>query len=171
MKIIYLLLFFPIIAFAQYPEDDAETKTPVKQTTETNFTLEDGVIFWQKVFKGNSDNVQHPKLINNKAENCNTGKCKSASMFLFEDFSFNYKIENKENRFRVTIQNIRFNNSVQLDLGGVVTDVKSNSLGDFVIRSKDGKLRKNKAVQKALECLNNYFIEIFTPKPPKKDDW
>lgn len=103
----------------------------------------------------------HPN-IEKKSENkyfFSKGKvnnCKNTSWFLSnENVYFDIKITDK-----IEIYNIRFENSIQINLGYASTSRMENSLENYSIKN-NGELRKNSTFIKNYECLESFFKSTF----------
>ena len=141
---------------------------------EHSFKLQDRSVIWQKVFDGSADQILHPKLKDGHVSKLTFQHCPGTSIFMREDIHFDYKIESKDNRFRVTINNIFFENSVQINLGSVSTDIKSTNFEDYVVRHKKNELRDGFTHRKNYTCLEDLFTKIFTPTEEPEifdDNW
>ena len=82
-----------------------------------------------------------------------------------------FKIEKKDNKYRVSVFNIRFIDSFEITLYGVTNKSEDTSIETYLIRSKDGEIRKNKKAIEMLDLLNDYLINIFDSNKEKKKDW
>jgi hypothetical protein len=143
----YLLLLICSISFAQ---------------TENISIKHNTIYFTEKI---NSDSFyisklsDHPKIQLNsnkgffKNAEC---KCPGTSSFISEEMDFDFTI--KENS--VEVYNIRFKNSIQVNLGGVSTSNNENSLEYYAIKN-DGTLRQNNTFKNNYECLSNFFKSVF----------
>ena len=156
-NLLLILIFLPEIAVSQ----------------EHSFKAVDRYVIWQKVFEGLADQIHHPKLKDGSVSKLSFRHCPGTSIFMRDDISFEYQIEKKEDRFRVTIKNISFENSVQISLGNVFTDSKSTNFEDYAIRHRKNELRDGFTHQKNYKCLEELFTKIFTPKETtiSNDDW
>jgi hypothetical protein len=79
---------------------------------------------------------------------------------------FNYRVEFKENRYRVFINNIVFK-GIAVTIYGVTND-NDTYANTSLIRNRDGELRKNKQAQRVFERLHESFLNTFTYNPPDK---
>lgn len=164
MKKILLLI---LISFNCYSQDAAE-----------NFTVENNQIIWIKIYNL-SDTESIDNLKNNlslKFSDPNFGtaenlelRCDDIAIYSKETFKLNFKIEKKDNRYRVIVSNIVFNNSINLNFGTVSTDEKFNTIESMELRNSDNTLRKNKQSLRNRNCLNEYLTELFKIK--KSKDW
>src|SRR5690606_16076724 len=123
--------------------------------------------------EGDSEQIQHPKLKDGHVSKLSFRHCPGTSMFLRSDIDFDYKIESKEDRLRVTVTNISFENTIQISYGAISTDSKSTNFEEFAIRHKNNELRDGNTHEKNYQCLEELFTNIFTPKESinTDDDW
>lgn len=157
-KLLLLFLLMGSLAFSQ----------------EHSFQLHDRSVIWQKVFDGSADQIHHPKLKDGHVTKLSFRHCPGTSIFMRDDIHFDYKIESKENRFRVTISNISFENSFQFSSGYITTDAKSTNFEEFAVRHKKNELRDGFTHRKNYKCLEELFTRIFTPTEESaiyNDDW
>jgi len=174
-----LLLIFTIYTYTQNPKIEYE-----------NFKLqEDKKIVWQKVyeFKGSKDSITEilkefitTNSFLNNLKYSNYGFTGFSSYTKISDLSglpiavrtdFNsfISIEIKENRYRISISNIKFK-PINMDFGGI--EMNTNFiLEDITVRNNYHEIRKNNTARKTLSKLNKDFIEILTLKTNKKEDW
>lgn len=163
----YLIFFMPFLATAQYPDETKNTATSIPN----NFSIENSIIYWKKIYEG-TPLINHPNLNNGKATNCKISKCNGCSFFMGEEFNFDYTIDTKDNRYRIIAYNFRFKNSLQYNIHGIITDVKSNSLESFMIKKKNGNFRENNIAFANFTNLDDYLTSLFTPNLSKiQDDW
>jgi hypothetical protein len=80
--------------------------------------------------------------------------------------SFNYRVDFKDGRYKVFINNIVFDGIIVTVYG--VTNKNDLYADTDLIRSRDGDLRKNKQAQRVFERLHNAFISTFAYTEPEK---
>jgi len=157
-KLLLLFLFIGSLAFSQ----------------DHSFKLQNRSVFWQKVFEGSPDKINHPKLKDGAGTKINIKPCPGTSAFMIGDVSFEYQIESKENRYRITIKNIVFENSFQLNFGAAFTSSESTNFETYAVRHKKNELRDGFTHRKNYKCLEELFTRIFTPTEESaiyNDDW
>jgi hypothetical protein len=167
-KIIIFLFLFPFILIAQ-----------------NNFAAVDSNVVWEQVFNDSvvaTDYLKHLNisisqenpaiLVNDYTSGQSTymdliEDKSSLSAFFRQPVKFDYRVDFKEEKYRVTIRNITFK-GISITLYGV-TDDTDTYLDNSLIRNRDGELRKNKMSQRIQYQLNSVFTKIFTYKTP--DGW
>lgn len=156
MKKFYFILLFTSICYCQ----DINYK---------RFSIENKQIVWQNIYQ--KDSIQNiealKKNLNLVFTNLNSGysknqklRCSGIAIYMMDIFQFNFQIEEKENKYRIRISNIAFNDNIELNLGSVQTTNKINLLEDFELKTKDYKFRKNSQSKKNMECLDQYLLEL-----------
>lgn len=143
----YLLLLICSISFAQ----------------NQNISVKYNTIYFTETIKNDSTYIsrlsENPKIQINgnkgffKNAEC---KCSGTSIFMRDEFNFEFQI--KENK--VEIYNIRFQNSMQIEIYGVRSDSKESSLESLALKD-DGILRQNGTFKKNYECLSQFFKSVF----------
>lgn len=83
-----------------------------------------------------------------------------------QPIKINYRIDFKEGRYKVTVNNIVFKGII-ITISGV-GDQSDLYADTALIRTRDGELRKNKQAQKVFTRLHDAFIKEFTYKAPEK---
>lgn len=162
MKKLLLILLIGISGFAQ---------------EENNFTAENKYLVWSKVFELKpSEDISliknNLKLIfrdNNfgfsKNQKCD---CKGSSIYLKFPFTYNFKIETKENKYKVSVSNIIFSDNTAINMGGIISGPTTSTLEEYILKKSDGSIKTNNQNTKNLNCLNDYFTSNFTIQ---KSDW
>jgi hypothetical protein len=90
------------------------------------------------------------------------------------DFTCFIKVDLKDNKYRVTINDIIFEPVTSgINTGGIImTSNKSYSFGDFTVRDNKNEFRKNNAIQDMIKAFDYDFIKYFTyTKLEKNNDW
>lgn len=157
-KLLLLFLFIGSLVFSQ----------------EHSFSIENGFVVWQKVFQGSSDQIWNPKLKDGHASQFKIDRCSRTSSYMYFEMNFDYKIESKEDRYRITITNIEFIDVLQHALAKESANPFTTHFEELIIRNKDGKFREGGIHQRNLKCLDDYFTKIFTPTEEPtiyNDDW
>jgi hypothetical protein len=156
-----------------------------------NFKLQDNKeLIWQKVFEVNVSKDSLLKLIqgsvisnsfinNLKYENytfngtSNFEKLTNISgtpIGARTEYNCFVKIDIKENKYRVTIENIKFK-PINFDFGGVEIN-HSYTLKEMVVRTSKHEIRKNSNSRKMLSNFNIDLLNLLQLKEDKKkEDW
>ena len=90
------------------------------------------------------------------------------SSFMFKRKRYSGHIDFKENRYKVSIQNIEF-----LDDDARLNNFQKNTnLEEYVLNNKKTDFKKTAQILNSLVAFNNYFKSIFDfNKEVVKDDW
>ena len=157
MKKIILILLFSFSCYSQA----------------TNFIVSKEKLVWENVFISNETNIpgiiaRHSRLtIFSSANTIYTGKatdlkntCPGTSDFIKDDLSFNFEIELRDGKYRVTISNLVFCNKVK--------DKKINTPAEKYFIEKSS-LKPGTVMQTDLGCLENYFIKLFSARMTYKN--
>lgn len=132
------------------------------QTIE-NVSIKYDVIYYKininKVENYNELLSKNPKL--EIFENRGIGKnikcnCKEGAFFINEEMNFEFTINDNF----IEVFNIRFKNSIQINIGAASTSNSENSLEFYAIKN-NGELKKNKQFIKNYKCLEDYFLKTF----------
>jgi len=135
-----------------------------------NFIVQDKKIIWQKIYQKDSiadlSKIPALKFNSNSTASCYNQKlsCKGLAIYAQSTFQFDLLIEEKENKVRITVNNIVFDSNFQVSVGYITTSEKYVTLEEAELRTSDFKFRKNSQSQKNVNCLDNYFIDLFKPK-------
>lgn len=133
---------------------------------ETNFLVSDNKVVWENVFISNETNIpnviaRHSRLkITSSADNVYKGKgidvrntCPGTSDFFKDDLSFDFEIELRDGKYRVTITNMFFCKKVKRQK--VLTPAEKYFLADDVLKSGE-------VATVDFTCLENYFTKLFS---------
>jgi len=156
-----LLLLFILATNQLYSQDK----------TYDNFSIQDKKIIWQKIYPKDSitdlSKITALKFNSNTTASCYNQKlsCKGLAIYTESTFQFDILTEEKENKVRITVSNIVFDSNFQVTVGYITTSKKYVTLEEAELRTSDLKFRKNSQSQKNMNCLDNYFIDLFKPKP------
>jgi hypothetical protein len=174
-----VLLLLPFYLFAQ--EDGIYQKSKSSSKIPETFTTVEKVLQWQYVFNSDENDILkklnlHPKLSVNED---GTGKIvrgkmiqRGLAIFAQDDFNADFLIEIKEGKYRVTVFNISFIPSMNINIGGVSTNENESSIESYVVKKKDGSIRTFGAIPSSLMALDLYFKDIFVPKKQTDNsDW
>lgn len=145
----FLLLFLTINCFSQ----------------SASFGVSNGKLFWENVYISNETNIpqlikRHSKLkIDSVSKTIYKGHatslkntCDNASTYLDAEFNFNFEIELREGKYRVTISKLVFKDKKNKSKNKTI-DSELYYVENGVLKSSSGK---------DLECLENYFNRIFS---------
>ncbi len=157
-KILFLLLLSNAFANAQNP----------------NFKVDNGTLIWQWIYEDSLD-------VNNLKQNLKldfitdtTGKLKRTN---FNDKNLReqiaeFKIEQKQGKYRVTMFNIKIiPMQISLDLGGVSSLPDDLLSLEAVLIKKDGSIRAALWGYNMTEVLHKHYLNLFSKKEKAKDDW
>lgn len=150
-KIFFLVLFsFSVSCIAQ----------------DTNFLVNDGKLMWENVFISSESNIpniiaRHTRLkVLSSFNNIYKGKgidirntCPGTSAFFKDDLSFDFEIELRDGKYRVTITNMVFAKKVKKLK--TITPAEKYLLLDSALKT-GGEAELDYA------CLENYFNKIFS---------
>lgn len=182
MKKIILLLLITVSCSSQknkYNETFDENKNLVKFE---NFTVEDKSIVWTMVFDGDSTKVINDLKGNLKLNFTNNVRgnakdlsllCKNISIFGKGNFNLDFKIDFKDNKYRVTASNFVFQNTMQFNFGGVSTDVKKFNLEYFFLQKKTNTINRKLQTKTDLKCMDELLTTLFKVKSEntKNNNW
>ncbi|MFC4268354.1 hypothetical protein [Polaribacter marinivivus] len=181
MKILSTLLFLIISLSAncQNPKTEFE-----------NFKLQDNKkIIWEKIFDRNlskdsilniiSEHKSSQRFLNNidlkddsfsgLSNFIKISDLKGLPLAVHTDFNCFVRIDVKDNKYRVTINDIKFK-PINLNYGMVGMNTNF-TLEDIVVRNKHHEIRKNKTARKVLTNLNNDLLSIFNFKIKENKGW
>lgn len=144
----FLLLFLAINCYSQ----------------STSFGVRNEKLFWENVYISNETNIpqllkRHSKLkIDSASKNIYKGHatslkntCEDASPYLNNEFNFNFEIELREDKYRVTITKLVFKNEKKS---------RSKTTGFEVYYVENGLVKSSS--KEDFECLEAYFNRIFS---------
>lgn len=138
-----------------------------------NFFVENDLVHWRYVFEDTASIEglkRKPKLEFLSDTNGILKKSSVNDPRIKHEMTAEFTIEQREGRYRVTVNNIRFYNTTQIQI-----DMFSSTLSDYPIETS--LLRKNKTIKEKIwgidltEILNEYFLELFTIKITVEEDW
>ncbi len=138
----------------------------VGATAQSNsFLTSGGKLVWENVFITGEANIpglisRHVKLkITSSGQNLFKGRgedirntCPGTSVFMKDDFSFDFEIEVSDGKYRVSVTNIVFKK-------GKGSKVKATAAESYFI--KDGQLQNTGTLPADLNCMDVYFNRIF----------
>ena len=144
-----------------------------------NYYVENNAIVWSKVFElkdtENISTLKNNLRLNFTKENSGISqkqhcKCKGGSIYLQSPFDYSFIVEQKENRYKVSISNIIFHDNLSINIGSVLIGPTTNTLEEYALKNSDNTIRKNKTNTTNLTCLNDFFIDNFKVKE-KNNNW
>ena len=174
------MLIIPFLGIAQ------------KNKTEyLNFKLtEDKDLIWQKIYETDASLedvlkfLKHNSFTSDLELNGSTvtgrsGKTKLSStkgvvMAAYQSFDVFIKIDFKDNRYRVTINDLQFDPMGTSVRSGMFNVNQSNvyTLNDLAVRDKHNEIRGNSNARKLLETLDKDLNSHFIPKEIElKENW
>jgi len=177
-----LILFIPFLMFGQIKHD------------EFDFFFQDKNVYWQKTFEVPGKSIEdlfiyfESNIISSiKTENLRVtenrmsftvndqrivprdyGKTWGGSAIFVQSWqSFLCVVDFKEGRYRITLNDIFFDNR-QVGYASF-----SGTLGEFVLTKKSTEFSKNKTIRDALWMLEQFYTNMFNPSKIVKDnsDW
>jgi hypothetical protein len=132
-----------------------------------NFIVENEKLVWENVIISSESNIpniigRHSRLkITSSDGNVYSGKgievrntCPGTSDFLKGDYSFNFEIELRDGKYRVTVTNIVFSKSLKKQKS--ITPAEKY----FIV---SGKIKDNTNTEADLACIENYITKLFSP--------
>lgn len=158
MKKLLILLFISSSVFAQ----------------NNNFSIENGLIYWRYIYQDStsiSELKNNPKL-EFKTDSTGTIKRTNFNDKKLKELIAEFKIESKQDKYRVSIYNIRFYvEPISLYSGGLsMQSVSEYSIEQSLIK-KNGTIRESYLGYNLTETLNPHLEILFTIKKTKKNDW
>ena len=93
---------------------------------------------------------------------------KGLPIFAYQDFKAFITIEEKEDKYRVTVTNIIFK-GVEISFGGVTN--KSEDHLEALALKNDFTIRPSKPTQNTLNALNTFFTDTFTVNVTPTTNW
>jgi hypothetical protein len=160
-KLAFLALIISIKCFAQ-------------EVTYERFLIVDKKIIWQNVYQKDSiNNIPALKKIASLIFNSETTaevrnqklNCQNLATYMISTFQFNVLIEEKDNKYRITVSNIVFDSNMQVTIGYVTAAQRFVTLEDAEVRTSDFKFRKNNQSKTNMACLDSYLQNYFKIKP------
>ncbi|MXN89758.1 hypothetical protein GR160_00825 [Flavobacterium sp. Sd200] len=134
---------------------------------DNNFIVEKDKLVWENVFISTETNIpnivgRHSRLKIISSEGLvYKGKavelrntCPGSSNLLKNDYSYDFEIELKEGKYRVTVSNIVFYKKVKKQK--VVSTAESNFI-------ENAKLKQDATTLADLTCIENYIVKLFSP--------
>lgn len=135
-----------------------------------NFIVEDSLIIWRKVYEDveNFSELKNNPRLEFKTDSSGFIKKTNFSNDRLSELVGEFRIECKENRYRVSVFNIRF---YRIGSNTVENAKELETTTDFPIEKV--ALKRNGTVREytVTEELNRHFINLFTIKAKVKRDW
>lgn len=156
---------------------------------ESDFKIIDNVLIWDKVYETNKtiDDIYKILKTNNYFKNVEKldttitfetiekvtphqkhRKSSFVSSFMFKRKRYSGYIDFKDNRYKVSIQNIEFiDDDARLNNFEITTNLEQ-----YVLNNKKNDFKKTAQILNSLVAFDNYFKSIFDfNKEVIKDDW
>ncbi|KDN55889.1 hypothetical protein [Flavobacterium seoulense] len=136
-----------------------------------NFVVEDRLMVWRLVYEDPTPISALEKNFRLEFVTDSTGFIKRTN---FENrrlnqFTAEFKIESKKDKYRVSVHNIIFFDDL------IRTKTTFQTIPEYTIESQfmknDGTIRKAPWGLNLTEILNTYFTELFTIKKTDNSDW
>lgn len=167
MKKIILILLLPFCAIAQHSFEANDNHVEWKQIFKDTVKVDLMQSHLQSVFNHEGNIIVSDQVINGTTEFMPiVTDLSDLSPAFRQPLKLNYKIEFKEGRYRVFVNNITFK-GIPITIYGV-TNYDHYYADTTLIRTRDGELRKNKQAQRILTRMHDAFIKLFTYKAPDK---
>jgi hypothetical protein len=132
-----------------------------------NFIVENGKLVWENVFISSETNIpniigRHSRLKIITADGAvYRGKgielrntCPGTSDFLKDDYSFDFEIELRDGKYRVTITNIVFSKKLKKQ--------KTITIAETYL-FENSKIKTDAITAADLGCIENYITKLFSP--------
>lgn len=133
---------------------------------ETNFLVANNKVLWENVFISNETNIpdiiaRHTRLkITSVTDNIYKGRgmdvrntCPGTSSFFKDGLSFDFEIELREGKYRVTITNMVYSKKVKKQK--TATPAEKYFVTDNILKTGEEATID-------FTCLENHFIKLFT---------
>ena len=139
-----------------------------------NFVIENGMVIWKCIYE---DSTSVSKLRNNLLLEFKTDSTGIIKKTNFNDKNLKkliaeFKIESKENKYRVSVFNVRFFvEPINLYGGSMSMQTISEYTIEESLIKKNGSIRKSSLGYNLTETLNPHFVKLFTMRKNKKSDW
>jgi len=176
-----ILLFLLISTFCYSQQEYNETYDDKKNLIKfENFTIEEKIIVWKMIFEGDSVKVMKNLKSNLKLNFTQTAigsvkdlslNCGSISIQLAPNFTLDFKIEFKENKYRVIATNFVFENAMNVNAGLFITSRQYNNIEYFCLKDRTGTFRKQSQMKHDLKCMDELLKNLFTSKETTEEKW
>jgi len=133
---------------------------------DTNFLVSNGKVVWENVFISNETNIpniiaRHTRLkITSSSDNVYKGRgidvrntCPGTSDFFKDDLSFDFEIEVRDGKYRVTVANMVFSKGPKKQ--------KATTAAEKYFLA-DSKIKTGGEADTNFTCLENYFTKLFS---------
>jgi hypothetical protein len=139
-----------------------------------NFSIENGLIYWKYIYEDStsiSELKNNPKL-EFKTDSTGTIKRTNFNDTKLKELTAEFKIESKQDKYRVSIYNIRFYvEPISLYSGGVsMQSISEYSIEQSLIK-KNRTIRESYLGYNLTETLNPHLKILFTIQKAKNNDW
>lgn len=179
-KIILILLLIKLSSlYSQNPKTEHENfklqedKTLIWQKVYEIEASKDSIVNLLKAFKSSNSFIN--KLDYNNFSFSGTSNyskisdMKGMPLAVQTEFNCFLKIDIKNNKYRITISDLKFK-PIEFDFGGIEID-NSYSIEDISVRDNYHEIRKNKTARKVLANLNKDLLNLLSFKENKNEDW
>lgn len=142
-------------------------------TQHKNFVLENGIIYWKNIYKDSAkiSELRNKPLLEFITDSTGFIKRTNFNDKKLNDLKAEFKIESKQNKYRVSVYNIRFfDTPVSLYIGNISTQSDTEFTIEKSILKEDGSVRKY-AGYNLTATLNPYFVDLFTIEMTETDNW
>lgn len=159
------------------------TAIAINAFAQENFLVENGDLVWQKVFEATPSPSQLAAQLSNVSELDNTingeltdieanyaaqgYRRMQISIYMTNPYSANVQVELKDDRYRVTVRNIRF---VDLESTSYRNATKQYTPVSFLLVNGNS-LKSSKTAQRSYDILNGDFLRRFDIGKKANDNW
>ena len=142
-------------------------------TQHKNFVVENGIIYWKNIYNDSAktSELRNKPLLEFITDSTGFIKRTNFNDKKLNDFKAEFKIESKQNKYRVSVYNIRFFvTPVSLYIGNMSTESNTEFTIEKSILKQDGTVRKY-AGYNLTATLNPYFVDLFTIQKTETENW
>lgn len=157
-KTLFLLFLIPFLGISQ----------------NKNFILEDGLVYWKYVYENSKDisALRNNPLLTFKTDSTGVIKKTNFNDKKVKKMVGDFKIDRKQGRYRISVFNVRFFvDPITLGMGSMSSQTISEYTIEESLIKKNGTIRKSSLGYNLTETLNPHFVDLFTIKKVKKDEW
>jgi hypothetical protein len=139
-----------------------------------NFIIENGLINWKYIYE-DTTNVSELKLnprLEFKTDSTGVIKRTNFNDKKLKELIGEFKIESKENKYRVSVFNVRFFvEPIGIYGGGISMQTISEYTIEQSLIKKNGTIRESSFGYNLTETLNPHLVDLFTIKKKENADW
>jgi len=141
-----------------------------KKTIDSSFSISNKKVVWSKIYKSENKDVikllKSKLILNFNADSTGTAKdlkllCKNISIYSKNNFSIIFKIEFKENMYKVTATNFIFENQNQLNVSELHSELKYFNIENYIL-TRELNFKNDGFNSRTTTCLNNFLSELFS---------